>query len=182
MSRNKDADKALITTAATQLALDTAPYASPAPHEDDPLQKALTTLTHLSPLERAAIILSEVLKCDAPDIASALGCSEEACHQLLTTLSTTTTLSWPKTITGPENVARALTAITPPLLRIGVTQQSHTINNHPATVFQDRTGRALNALILTTPHTLTLAINPDDLTHLDPVAEAKATLPDTDAA
>jgi RNA polymerase sigma-70 factor (ECF subfamily) len=180
VSRNNDVDQAFLTTAATRLALDTDPYASPSPSEDDPLQKALTTLAGLSPLERAAVILSEVLKCDAPDIASALGCSEEACHQLLTALSKATPFSWPKTITGPENVARALTAITPPLLRIGVTQQSHTINNHPATLFRDRTGRALNALILTTPHTLTLAINPDDLTHLDPVAEAKATLPHTD--
>ncbi|CAL9653269.1 sigma factor-like helix-turn-helix DNA-binding protein [Streptomyces sp. enrichment culture] len=180
MSRNTDVDKALLTAGATRLVLDTEPYADPPPRDEDPLQAALATLTRLSAVERAALILSEVLKCDTPDIASALGCSEEACHQLLTALSARTTFAWPKTITGPENVARALTTITPPLLRIGVTLQSHTLSNHSATTFRDRSGRALNALVLTAGHTLTLAINPDDLTHLDPVAEAQAALPGTD--
>lgn len=55
----------------------------PAEPADSSLTAALLLLERLSPLERAVVVLREVFGCSVCEIASAVGCSEATCHQLI---------------------------------------------------------------------------------------------------
>ncbi|WP_329374932.1 sigma factor-like helix-turn-helix DNA-binding protein [Streptomyces sp. NBC_01483] len=150
---------------------------------DSLLTAALLVLERLSPLERAVFVLHEAFGCSVAEIASAVGCSQEACRQLVAAIAVTSDggsrpLPWPTYITGTGNVTRLLGAIVPPLLRVGVTLERR-VNGRPGSVFRDRNGKILNALALDACegrlHEIHLVINPD-LAHADPVAEAYAVL------
>ncbi|MFF5500188.1 sigma factor-like helix-turn-helix DNA-binding protein [Streptomyces aquilus] len=127
----------------------------PRPREpaEAPLAAALRLLERLSPLERAAFVLREVFGCDTEEIASAMGCSPAACHQLAAAVPRANdgdakAPPWPQHISGAEQVARALAAIVPALVRIGVTMQPQQVGHRPGAVFRDRNGRILSALTL----------------------------------
>lgn len=112
---------------------------------------AVLLLERLPPLERAVFVLREVFGCDLSQIASALGCSEAACDQLAATVSRAgdgggRALRWPGLIVGAEYVARVLAAMTPALVRIGVTMEPQQVHHGPGAVFRDRHGTVLSAL------------------------------------
>ncbi|MFI8537463.1 sigma factor-like helix-turn-helix DNA-binding protein, partial [Streptomyces aquilus] len=167
---------------------DPDPYADPehpAELTDSLLTAALLVLERLSPLERAVFVLSEAFGCSVEETAAAVGCSAEACGQLVAAIAATSDggrepLPWPTYITGTRNVARLLAAIVPPLLRIGVTVENRMVNGRPGSVFRDRTGRVLNALALGVHEDrieeVHLVVNPDLVAEADPVAEAYAIL------
>ncbi|MFI1443687.1 sigma factor [Streptomyces fructofermentans] len=128
------------------------------PEEPAELAESLVTATllaleRLSPLERAVLVLREVFGCALPQVTSAVGCSEAAGRQLAAAVRLAsdgggTTLPWPARITGAATVARVLTAIIPPLVRIGVTvEQNHAVDR-PEVILRDRNGRVLHALEL----------------------------------
>lgn len=60
----------------------------PAELADSLSLSALMVLERLSPLERAVFVLREAFGCGDERIAAALGCSEEACRQLLAAVAT----------------------------------------------------------------------------------------------
>ena len=83
-----------------------------------------------------------------------------------------------RAVIGAANVARLLTAIVPPMVRIEVTFEPHERNGQPGAIFRDRDGKVLFTWTLDildgriqTIHSL---INPDKLAHLGPVADAWA--------
>ena len=83
-----------------------------------------------------------------------------------------------RAVIGAANVARLLTAIAPPMVRIEVTFEPHEMNGQPGAIFRDRDGKVLFTWTLDildgriqTIHSL---INPDKLGHLGPVADAWA--------
>jgi RNA polymerase sigma-70 factor, ECF subfamily len=83
-----------------------------------------------------------------------------------------------RAVIGAANVARLLTAIVPPMVRIEVTFEPHEMNGQPGAIFRDRDGKVLFTWTLDildgriqTIHSL---INPDKLAHLGPVADAWA--------
>jgi RNA polymerase sigma-70 factor, ECF subfamily len=83
-----------------------------------------------------------------------------------------------RAVIGAANVARLLTAIAPPMVRIDVTFEPHEMNGQPGAIFRDRDGKVLFTWTLDildgriqTIHSL---INPDKLAHLGPVADAWA--------
>jgi RNA polymerase sigma-70 factor, ECF subfamily len=83
-----------------------------------------------------------------------------------------------RAVIGAANVARLLTAIAPPMVRIEVTFEPHEMNGQPGAIFRDRDGKVLFTWTLDildgriqTIHSL---INPDKLAHLGPVADAWA--------
>jgi RNA polymerase sigma-70 factor (ECF subfamily) len=162
----------------------------PAELTDSLLTAALLVLERLSPLERAVFVLREAFGCSISEIASAVGCSQAACRQLVAAIATTSDggrepLPWPTYIAGAENVARLLAAIVPPLLRVGVTPEQHLVNGRPGSIFRDRSGRILNALALDVSEgrsqEIHLVVNPE-LGHADPVAEAYAVLREANRA
>ncbi|MBE8478428.1 sigma factor-like helix-turn-helix DNA-binding protein [Streptomyces justiciae] len=146
------------------------PYTSPRPpeplpsdaHPDLPRPRepvetltaaALRLLERLSPLERAAFVLRDLFGCDTEEIASAMGCTEAACHQLVAAVPRAhdgggKTPPWPQRITGAEQVSRVLAAIMPALVHIGVTMQPQQVGHRPGAVFRDRNGRVLSTLTL----------------------------------
>jgi len=141
------------------------PYAIPQPpdpHRDLPRPRepaeartaaTLRLLERLSLLERAAFVLREVFGCDNEEIASAMGCSEASCHELAATVARANdgggnAPTWPRYITGAEQVARVLAAIMPALVRIGVTMEPQQIDHRPGAVLRDRNGRVLGTLTL----------------------------------
>jgi RNA polymerase sigma-70 factor (ECF subfamily) len=83
-----------------------------------------------------------------------------------------------RAVIGAAKVARLLTAIVPPMVRIDVTFEPHEINGQPGAIFRDRDDKVLFTWTLDildgriqTIHSL---INPDKLGHLGPVADAWA--------
>ena len=83
-----------------------------------------------------------------------------------------------RAVIGAAKVARLLTAIAPPLVRIDVTFEPHEMNGQPGAIFRDRDDRVLFTWTLDvldgriqTIHSL---VNPDKLGHLGPVADAWA--------
>ncbi|MEV7346311.1 RNA polymerase subunit sigma-24 [Streptomyces sp. NPDC093544] len=149
----------------------------PGPLPDDPERPAeppsaatLSLLERLSPLECAAFVLRELFECGPSQIASAVGCSEEACHQLTTAASKASddddkAPPWPRRITGADHVARAFATIVPALVRIGVTMEPQQVSHRPGAVFRDRNGTLLGALALDIRdgriQTIRWLINPD---------------------
>ena len=112
---------------------------------------AVLLLERLSPPERAVFVLCKIFACSVPQIASAMGCSEEACQQLAASVSTLhdngdRALPWPGYIVGANHVARFWAAIGPALNRIGVTMQSQNVGIGPGALFRDRNGTVLGAV------------------------------------
>jgi RNA polymerase sigma-70 factor (ECF subfamily) len=93
---------------------------------------------------------------------------------------------WTKQIIGAENVARVLTAIGPPFVRIGVVMEPHQVNGQPGAIFRDRDGKVLNTLALDILdgriQTIRSVINPDKLGHVGPVADAWAVIREANQA
>jgi len=150
---------------------------------------ALMVLERLSPLERAVFVLREAFGCGDEQIAAALGCSEEACRQLLDAVAEVSDggrepLPWPTCVEGAENVSRMLAGIVAPLARVGITLDETLVGDRPGWVFRDRGGAVLHALVLDVhdglPHRLHLVTHPGG--HADPVAEACAILRAADRA
>ncbi|MGW0792252.1 sigma factor-like helix-turn-helix DNA-binding protein [Streptomyces sp. NPDC002911] len=108
---------------------------------------ALAALEQLSPLERALLVLRDVFACTLPQIAAALGRSQEACRRLAATLPPAGH-AWPRRIDGAENVARAFAATIPPLMRIGITLELQPVDGRPGVIFRDRYGEIRGALAL----------------------------------
>ncbi|MFB7672832.1 RNA polymerase sigma-70 factor [Kitasatospora purpeofusca] len=83
-----------------------------------------------------------------------------------------------RAVAGAANVARLLAAIVPLMARIDVTFEPHEVNGRPGAVFRDREGRVLTTLVLDVLDgrigTVRSVTNPDELTHLGPVADAWA--------
>lgn len=161
----------------------------PAELADSLSLSALMVLERLSPLERAVFVLHEAFGCGEEQIAAALGCSEEACRQLLGAVSAVSDggrepLPWPACVTGAENVARVLSTIVPPLARVGITLDESLVGDRPGWVFRDRDGAVLHAMVLDVhdgqAQRLHLVVHPGG--HPDPVAEACAILREADRA
>ncbi|MFJ3671297.1 sigma factor-like helix-turn-helix DNA-binding protein [Streptomyces sp. NPDC090106] len=112
---------------------------------------ALSLLARLPPLERAVFVLRDVLGCGPAQIASAVGCSEAACHRLAAAVSRAGdggTPPWPRRVVGADHVAEVLAGIVPPLVRVGVTLEPRQVDDRPGAVFRDRNGTVLSALAL----------------------------------
>ncbi|MFF1680032.1 sigma factor-like helix-turn-helix DNA-binding protein [Streptomyces sp. NPDC058256] len=125
----------------------------PAEPAGPPAAAVLALLERLSPLERAVFVLREVFGCGPSQIASAVGCSEEASHQLTAAVSRAgdgggTAPPWPRCIAGADHVARIFAVIVPALVRIGVRMEPRQVNHRPGAVFRDRNGTVLSALAL----------------------------------
>lgn len=124
----------------------------PAERTEASATAALSLLDRLGPLERAVFVLREVLGCHTAQIASAVGCSEAACHRLAAAAragdGSGTAPPWPRRIAGAEHVARVLATIVPALGRVGVTLEPRQVGHRPGAVFRDRNGTVLSALAL----------------------------------
>ncbi|MEV7672642.1 RNA polymerase sigma-70 factor [Streptomyces sp. NPDC088752] len=83
-----------------------------------------------------------------------------------------------RTVHGPGNVSRLLASVFPLMARVDVTFEPHEINGRPGAIFHDREGRVLHTLTLEVLadriQTIHSVINPDELAHLGPVADAWA--------
>ncbi|MEU9313958.1 sigma factor-like helix-turn-helix DNA-binding protein [Streptomyces sp. NPDC048256] len=163
----------------------------PAELADSLSLSALLVLERLSPLERAVFVLHEAFGCDEARIASALGCSQEACRQLLAAVVAVSDggrepLPWPSCVEGAGNAARMIAAIVAPLVRVGVTLEESRVGARPGWVFRDRDGAVLHAMVLDVVdgrvQRVHLVVDPGDDRHADPVAEACAVLREADRA
>ncbi|WBO69657.1 sigma factor-like helix-turn-helix DNA-binding protein [Streptomyces camelliae] len=157
----------------------------PADLEESLSLSALMVLERLSPLERAVFVLREAFGCGHAQIASALGCSQEASRRIVAAVAAVSDggrapLPWPTCVTGAWNIARLLTAIVPPLLRVGVTLEECQVNGRPGSVFRGRDGAVLQAIALDAGdgrvQRMHLVAPPAGAGHADPVAEACAVL------
>lgn len=123
-----------------------APAAAPQPVRD------LEALERLPPLQRAVFALRDVFACGLPQIAAAMGCSQEACRRLAATVPAgagqDTPRAWPRHVAGAHDVARLLAATLPALVRIGITVEQQPVDGRPGMVLRDRDGRILSALAL----------------------------------
>ncbi|PWI19303.1 hypothetical protein DI272_37960 [Streptomyces sp. Act143] len=112
---------------------------------------AVLLLERLSSLERAVLVLREMLGCDMARIAEAVGHPEATCRELAATITARTdtgTRPWPREITGADRVARLLTAIVPALLAVGITMRPTDAAADPGALFHDPHGTLLGALAL----------------------------------
>lgn len=157
----------------------------PAELADSLLTAALLVLDRLSPLERAVFVLREAFGCSVEEIAAVVGCSPEACGQLVDATALASDggrdpLPWPTYTAGADQVRRLLAAIVPPLMRVGVTLERGMVDGRPGGVFRDRNGTVLKALALDVSdgriQEVHLVVNADRAVHMDPVAEAYAIL------
>ncbi|WP_433243596.1 RNA polymerase sigma-70 factor [Streptosporangium sp. CA-135522] len=93
---------------------------------------------------------------------------------------------WGRGVFGAENVARMLTAIVAPFVRIGGGVEPHAVNGQPGAIFRDRDGNVVNTLALDILdgqiQTIRAVINPDKLRHLGPVADAWAVVREANQA
>jgi RNA polymerase sigma-70 factor (ECF subfamily) len=87
---------------------------------------------------------------------------------------------WGKGVTGADNVARLLASTIPWFFEIGGTFEPHVVNGQPGAIVRDRDNLVLNtwALDVLDGHiqAIRTVLNPDKLTHLGPVADARALL------
>jgi RNA polymerase sigma-70 factor, ECF subfamily len=85
---------------------------------------------------------------------------------------------WSQGIFGADKVARVLTAILEPMLKIGVVVEPHEVNGQPGAIFRDRDKKVLNTWTLDVVdgqvQTIRAVLNPDKLGHVGPVADAWA--------
>ncbi|MGI8868071.1 MAG: RNA polymerase sigma-70 factor [Mycobacteriales bacterium] len=93
---------------------------------------------------------------------------------------------WARSVIGAEKVARVLTAIVPPLVRIGVVVEPHEVNGQPGAIFRDRDDKVLTTWALDVLdgriQTIRSVINPDKLGHVGPVADAWAVMREANQA
>ncbi|MFF1834344.1 RNA polymerase sigma-70 factor [Streptomyces sp. NPDC058231] len=89
-------------------------------------------------------------------------------------------------ILGAENVARVLSVLVPPFVRIGGVVEPREVNGQPGAVIRDRDGKVLNALALDILdgriQTIRTVINPEKLRHMGPVADVWAVVREADQA
>lgn len=114
---------------------------------------AVLLLERLSPLEGAVFVLREILDCDIARVASAVGCSTTACHRLAASVAARADVGakappWPGCVVGANQAARALAAIVPALLGVGVTIRPYDGAGGLGAAFHDRHGTFLGALAL----------------------------------
>jgi RNA polymerase sigma-70 factor, ECF subfamily len=87
---------------------------------------------------------------------------------------------WSRGIFGADNVARVLTAILEPMLKIGVVVEPREVNGQPGAIFRDRDDKVLNTWTLDVVdgeiQTIRAVLNPDKLGHVGPVADAWAVM------
>jgi RNA polymerase sigma-70 factor (ECF subfamily) len=87
---------------------------------------------------------------------------------------------WSRGIFGADNVARVLTAILDPMLKIGVVVEPHEVNGQPGAIFRDRDNKVLNTWTIDVLdgqiQTIRAVLNPDKLGHVGPVADAWAVM------
>ena len=85
---------------------------------------------------------------------------------------------WARPILGAEKVARALAAMFPWFVQIGVKLEPHEVNGQPGAIFRDRDDKVLNTWTLEVLdgqiQTIRSVGNPDKLGHVGPVADAWA--------
>jgi RNA polymerase sigma-70 factor (ECF subfamily) len=142
-----------LMAAVARICLDVLRRSRPRREQSDPsATAALSLLERLGPLERAVFVLREVLGCGTAQIASAVGCSEAACHRLtasaLRASGGGTAPPWPRRVAGAEHVARVLATIVPALARVGITLEPRQVGHRPGAVFRDRNGTVLSTLTL----------------------------------
>ncbi|MCR6484963.1 RNA polymerase sigma-70 factor [Amycolatopsis sp. OK19-0408] len=93
---------------------------------------------------------------------------------------------WGESLFGAEKVARLVTAIVGPFLRIGGVVETREVNGQPGAILRDRDGKVVNTLALDIldgrVQTIRAVLNPDKLTHLGPVANAWAVVRETNRA
>ncbi|WP_331725832.1 RNA polymerase subunit sigma-24 (plasmid) [Streptomyces xanthophaeus] len=174
------------------------PMPGPDPDPERPVELADSLVTafllvfeRLSWLERAVFVLREVFGCRMDEIAAAVGCSEEACRQLVDAIALVgdggrESLPWPTYMVGAGNVARLVTAIVPSLVRIGITLKQQQVHGRPGLLFLDRDGRLLNTVVLDLHEGriqgLHLAVDCEEFAYAEAVAEASAVLRETNRA
>jgi RNA polymerase sigma-70 factor (ECF subfamily) len=87
---------------------------------------------------------------------------------------------WARPILGAEKVARALAAMFPWFVQIGVKLEPHEVNGQAGAIFRDRDDKVLNTWTLEVLdgqiQTIRSVGNPDKLGHVGPVADAWAVL------
>ena len=87
---------------------------------------------------------------------------------------------WARSVTGADKVARVISALVQPFLRIGGTFEPSVVNGQPGAVFRDRDGKVLNTWALDILdgriQTIRAVLNPEKLAHVGPVADAWAVL------
>ncbi|MFD8572215.1 sigma factor-like helix-turn-helix DNA-binding protein [Streptomyces sp. NPDC059639] len=116
------------------------------------LATVLSALEGLAPLERAILVLRDAFACHPPQIAAAVGCSEEAVRRLAAAMpefddgrGAPSARIW--RIAGAENVARALVATVPPLVEIGITLEPRPVGGRPGVILRDRGGEIRGFLV-----------------------------------
>ncbi|MEV5747363.1 RNA polymerase sigma-70 factor [Actinoallomurus sp. NPDC052308] len=90
---------------------------------------------------------------------------------------------WGAGVSGAANVARVLTALLAPFVRIGGVVEPHQVNGQPGAIFRDRDGKVVNTWTLDILdgriQTIRTVVNPDKLGHVGPVADAWAVVRET---
>ncbi|GAA4607835.1 RNA polymerase sigma-70 factor [Actinoallomurus liliacearum] len=90
---------------------------------------------------------------------------------------------WGTGVSGAANVARVLTALLAPFVRIGGVVEPHQVNGQPGAIFRDRDGKVVNTWTLDILdgriQTIRTVVNPDKLGHVGPVADAWAVVRET---
>ncbi|MEV5709392.1 RNA polymerase sigma-70 factor [Actinoallomurus sp. NPDC052274] len=90
---------------------------------------------------------------------------------------------WGTGVSGAGNVARVLTALLAPFVRIGGVVEPHQVNGQPGAIFRDRDGKVVNTWTLDILdgriQTIRTVVNPDKLGHVGPVADAWAVVRET---
>ncbi|HET9379988.1 MAG TPA: hypothetical protein VFP69_04065 [Streptomyces sp.] len=123
---------------------------------------AVLHLERLSPRERAALALNEILGGGPARVAAAVGpaAAPPPDHG-----DGRTGLPWPERVEGADHVARVLAAIVPALRGAGVTLRPQDVDGGPGVVFHDRDGAALGAMALDVAdgrvHTIRWITGPD---------------------
>jgi RNA polymerase sigma-70 factor, ECF subfamily len=83
--------------------------------------------------------------------------------------------SWPRPITGRDNVSRLLLAVTGQMRQLGITISPAEINGQPGAMFRDPDGNLTNVFVLDIAdgqvRTVRSVINPEKLRHLGPLAD-----------
>ncbi|ROP36380.1 RNA polymerase sigma-70 factor [Saccharothrix texasensis] len=92
---------------------------------------------------------------------------------------------WAADFVGAEEVARVLVALVPPFARIGGVVEPRRVNGEPGAVFRDRDGEVVDTRALDVldgrVRTIRTVVDPDELGHVGPVADAWAVLRETTA-
>ena len=86
-----------------------------------------------------------------------------------------TSPSWPRPITGRNNLSRLLRAVSGQIRQVGITISPAEINGQPGAMFRDPDGNLTNVFVLDIAdgqvRTVRSVINPEKLRHLGPLAD-----------